>query len=86
VATDLVPTIPDSAAAPGSTTFDGLTVTERPIMDQILADRYAKANAAAALPKRGLRFTRLLGPVQCPTSASLSDSSDDGDGADGSYG
>jgi hypothetical protein len=71
--TDLVPGIPDAASSPQSATADGLTATARPISDQILADRYAKAATAAAngTGKMGLRFTRMIGPPQCPVPAAL---------------
>jgi hypothetical protein len=46
--TDLTQTIADSAAAPQSTTTDGVTVTEHSLPDQIAAAKFLAAQQAAA--------------------------------------
>ena len=49
-----------SAAGPLSISVDGLTVTNRPLADQIAADRHVAANAAASARKGfGVRFARV---------------------------
>jgi hypothetical protein len=75
---DLAPGIPDAANKPASVTTDGLTVIARPIADQILADQYSKAARASRNPKRGLRFTKLIGPQQSPTDPGTDANTSDG--------
>jgi hypothetical protein len=45
--TDLTNSIAESAAAPQSTTTDGLTVSEHSLLSQIEADKYLAAKKAA---------------------------------------
>lgn len=54
--------IRDAATTPQAVTADGVTVTQRPLADQIAADRYLASKAAAKTKTRGLRFTRIIPP------------------------
>ena len=55
-------TINELAAAPASTSHDGLTVVERSVGDVIKAEQYRQKVEAVEQPHRGLRFTRLVPP------------------------
>ena len=66
MATDLSSQITQAAGDPASAAVDGQTVQSRPIADLIAADQYLAQKQAASLRHRGLRFTRLVGPAQCP--------------------
>lgn len=65
---DLAETIQNLAAKPEEVEADGLKLKSRPLADVIAADQYAKAAAAASngSGKSGLRFTKFIGPKQCP--------------------
>jgi hypothetical protein len=64
--TDLTPGITQTAQGPAAMQTDAGAVTAMPIASQILADQYLAAKAASKLKHRGLRFTKLIGPAQCP--------------------
>lgn len=68
-APDLSGAIDTAAQQPQQASVDNLMVQARPINDLIAADRYGHAVAAAKLPARGLRFTKIIGPRQCPIDA-----------------
>ncbi len=72
---DLTSAIETAAGNPASTTVDGLAVNARPVAELIAADRYVKASAAAKQVKRGLRFTKLIMPAQCPADPTLNSDS-----------
>jgi len=59
---DLTAAIEDAAAKPRSVAIDGLSVQQQSVAEVIAADRYLKAQAAAARPHFGLRFTKLVPP------------------------
>lgn len=54
--------IRDAAPQPAEISADGVTVKQRPIGEQIAADRYLKSVDAAQKPNRGMRLTRLIPP------------------------
>jgi hypothetical protein len=49
-----------NSVTPQSATVDGLNTTMYALKDQIAADRYGAATAAASSVRRGLRFSKLL--------------------------
>jgi hypothetical protein len=59
---DLEDAIRENAAGPASASGDSGSVTQHNLKDQIEADRYLKAKAGAALPRRGLRFSKVIPP------------------------
>jgi hypothetical protein len=62
MASDLGPQIDSTAGGPAEAEADGQRVKAQPLKDLIEADRYRKASAAAALPRRGISFTKLQMP------------------------
>ncbi len=58
----------DNAQGPQSVTTDAGTVVQHSLADQIELDAYLNQKAAASKRGRGLRFTKLIGPEQCPAS------------------
>ncbi len=54
---------------PKIATVDGMTAQAHDLPDQIAADQYLAAKAAARKKHRGIRITRLILPPQVPTSA-----------------
>lgn len=60
---DLDQTIRENAAGPAEATIDGQTVRQRPIAEQIEADRYLSSKQAA---KKGLGIKRT---TVCPPGA-----------------
>lgn len=63
---DLGPQVQTNASGPNSVTADGVTVQSQPVAATILADQYLSSKAGAKQKGRGLRFTKLTGPAQCP--------------------
>lgn len=51
-----------AALGPKSVTVDGMTTVAQSPADLIAVDKYLRGKAAAASPRRGLRFTRLIPP------------------------
>lgn len=51
---------------PAVVTTDGQTVQTRPMADLVLGIQFQAAAVAATLKHRGLRFTKLTLPAQCP--------------------
>jgi hypothetical protein len=80
---DIAETIQDTADNPAVVTADGVSMTNRPIQDLIAADRYAKASAAVKnrSGKSGLRFTKFVGPAQCPVQPVSPSEDMNGDGS-----
>ncbi len=60
MSTDLTPTIGTVAGGPAHVSGDAGEFTAQPLSALIAADQYLKASAGAALPNRGLRFTKLI--------------------------
>jgi len=55
---ELTETIEENGAQPKRVTVDGNSAEQHSLKEQIEADRYLKAQAAANTPRRGLIFTR----------------------------
>ena len=54
--------IEQNALGPASVTVAGQTVVQKDIDQQIKADQYLAAKIAAARPRFGLRFTKIVPP------------------------
>lgn len=54
--------IEENAKGPQSVSADGVSVSARPIDEQIKADQYLTGKEAATKAHRGLRFTKLIPP------------------------
>ena len=54
--------IEQNAKGPASVTVAGQTVVQKDVEQQIKADEYLAAKAAAAKPHLGLRFTKIVPP------------------------
>lgn len=80
-AQDLTPSIATNGQSPQSVTSDGLSVTARPIADQILANNYLAAVAAAAAKSRGVRFSRIRLARQVPFRGPVGGECFDGPGS-----
>jgi hypothetical protein len=63
---DLTPNINTAATQPAEAEVDNQSVKARTMDEMIAADRYLQAAAAAKLPGRGLRFSKVIGPRQVP--------------------
>ena len=62
MADDLEDEITDNASGPKRVKGDMGEVEQHSLKDQIAADQYLAAKAAARTKKRGLRFTKLVPP------------------------
>lgn len=59
---DLSPEIEQTAKDPARVTVDGNTVQDRPVSEQIEADRYLASKEATKRKKRGLQFDKTSPP------------------------
>jgi hypothetical protein len=59
---DLTDTIRVNAQSPARTSVDGMSVEQHKLSDQIAVDTYLRSQGAAASPRRGLRFNKLVPP------------------------
>lgn len=59
---DLDTTIRDNAQGPAKATGDSGSIEQHKLPDQIAADRYLAAKAAAKSKRRGLTFNKLVPP------------------------
>ncbi len=59
-ATDIRDAMVTSAQGPKRTAADGVSAEEHDIEDQIMAEQHVAGQSAAALPRRGMRFTNLI--------------------------
>ena len=62
MAEDLDQTIRDNADGPAKASGDSGSMEQHKLTDQIAADRYLNAKAAAKSKTRGLRFSKLVPP------------------------
>jgi len=56
--TPIVDSLASSATAPAEVSVDGMTVRERPVSDQIAADKYRRATKGFSRPGFGLGFQK----------------------------
>ena len=62
MADELDVTIRENAQGPAKVSGDAGSVEQHSLADQIAADRYLQAKAAARSKQRGLRFSKLVPP------------------------
>ena len=59
---DLEQAIRDNASQPAKAAFDGQSVEQHPLKDQIEADRYLASKDAARKPGLGIKFAKIVPP------------------------